>query len=89
MIVERGETMATVNVRMTGERLAAMSNNDMSLYCTPGAGEVYWASRPSFAYDECVATAEDFLNEAGYDELDDSLMDEIFELDVTLVEARR
>lgn len=80
--------MTTVNIRMTGERLAAMSDNEMAVYCTPGASEIYWVSRPSFMYDKCVATVEDFLSEAGYDELDDSLMDEIFELDVALVEAR-
>lgn len=80
--------MAKVHVRMTGERLAAMSDNDMAVYCTPGANEVYWSNRPNFVYDVCVAMVEDFLVEVGYDELDESLMDEIFDLDVELVEAR-
>jgi hypothetical protein len=80
--------MATVNVRMTGERLAAMDDNDMAIYCTPGASDVYWSNRPNFMYDKCVGTVRDFLDAVGYDELDESDMDEIFDLDVALVEAR-
>jgi hypothetical protein len=76
--------MTTVNVQMTGERLAAMSDNDMAVYHTPGASNVYWASGPSFMYDTCVATVKDFLTEAGYDELDESLSDEIFDLDIEI-----
>lgn len=80
--------MATINMRVTGAQLAAMDGSRMGVYCTPGAREVYWASAPNFAFDVCVATVGDFLSAAGYDELDDSLMDEVFDLDVELARAR-
>lgn len=78
----------TTTIEMTGERLKAMDDNGMKLYCTPGSSQPYWNWQASFTYDECVATVEDFLAEAGYDELDESLFEEIFTLDVALVEAR-
>ena len=69
-------------ITIAGERLAAMSDNDMSLYVTPGAEErPYWASRPSYQDDYSVATVQDVLDQlseaAGYDvELDDLRADE-------------
>lgn len=80
--------MTTINIQITGERLAAMSDNDMSLYCTPGSSQPYWSSHPSFMYDKVIATPQDFLEAAGYDELDNSLDEEIFDLDVELIEER-
>lgn len=80
--------MTTITIEITGERLKAMDDNEMKVYATPGSSQPYWASRASFTYDECVARPQDFLDEAGYDELDASLFEEIFTLDVQLVEAR-
>lgn len=76
--------MTTVNMQITGERLAAMDDNGMSVYCTPG-GKPYWASQPIFMYDICVATPRDFLESNGYDELDDSILEETFSLEVELI----
>ena len=44
-----------------------MNGMDLALYWTPGAAKPYWASQPSFTYDVCVATPQDFLEAAGYD----------------------
>ncbi len=78
----------TINVQMTGERLAAMRDNDMAIYATPGSSAVYWASEANYMYDTCVGTVQDFLDAVGYDELGECDMEEIFDLDVELVEAR-
>ena len=82
--------MATV--RITGERLAAMDDNDMAVYCTPGASQPYWSSRPNFMYDMCVATPEDFYKEYGIDRSDLNkggfYEDELFDLDVELASAQ-
>jgi len=37
-----------------------MNGMDLALYWTPGAAKPYWASQPSFTYDVCVATPQDF-----------------------------
>lgn len=64
--------MTTITI--TGERLAAMYDNDMGLYVTPGAeGRPYWASRPSWQDDYGIASAQDVLdawNEQQGDSLD-------------------
>jgi hypothetical protein len=78
----------TVTVEITAERLRAMDDNSMTLYATPGDTQPYWASRPNFMYDECVATVQDFLDDVGYDDLDGVDDAEIFTLDVTLLPTR-
>ena len=81
-----------MSVQITGERLGAMDDNDMSVYCTPGSSSVYWASNPSFMFDTCVATPQDFYDAHGIDRedvnKDGEYDDEIFDLDVELIEAR-
>lgn len=81
--------MATITI--TGERLKAMYDNDMAVFATPGASQPYWASRPSFMFDECVATVEDLWKQAesDYDFDRDDIEDETtYTFEVELVEAR-
>jgi len=64
--------MSKANITITGERLAAMYDNDMGVYITPGAEErPYWASQPSFRDDYCTANVQTLLDqlsdEAGWD----------------------
>lgn len=84
--------MATTTVKITGERLGAMDDNDMSVYCTPGSSQPYWANRANFTYDERVATVQDFYNEFGIEREDLNVGgeydEEVFEIEVELVEAR-
>lgn len=84
--------MKTTTIRITGERLQAMYDNDMSVYATPGAHEVYWASRPNFMYDECIASVNDLLDqiEPGIEYTRDDLNpDETYEFEVPLVATRQ
>lgn len=70
---------AVIEMHITGERLMAMSDNDMDVYATPGASTAYWDSRANFMYDKCVQTAtaiiEEICMEYGLDE-DDLRADE-------------
>jgi hypothetical protein len=77
--------MTTVTIRITRERLAAMDDNEMVVYGTPNTWEPYWASRPSFMYDKCLATPRDFYEFYDLDREDcDHDEDEILELTVVV-----
>lgn len=58
-----GRTAPIIEMHITGERLMAMLDNGMDVYATPGSSEAYWASQPSFAYDQCVLTARAIIDE--------------------------
>lgn len=59
-------------IRISGERLMAMYDNDMGVYLTPGADQPYWASGPNFQNDYCVATAHDIIGSVEMDmDMDD------------------
>lgn len=80
--------MATT-IQITGERLAAMYDNEMGVYVTPGAEEhPYWDSRPNFMYDYSIGsvwTILDILSEqAGYEvDIDDLRDDEtVYEVEL-------
>lgn len=70
-------------ITMTAERLAAMRDNGMAMYWTPGAQAPYWNSQPSFMNDKVVATVQDFVEAAGYDDLNGFADDDTFTLTVT------
>lgn len=81
-------------IKISGERLAAMYDNDMGLYVTPGAEDApYWASSPNFMYDYSVASAEEVLeawNEQQGDVLDiDDIRNEEGEYEVEIDTARQ
>jgi hypothetical protein len=80
--MRRGTHEMEQQITMTAERLAAMEDNDMALYWTPGSEAPYWASQPNFMYDVAVATALDFIAEEGYDDFDGLDDDETFTLTV-------
>jgi len=69
-------------ITMTAERLAAMRDNGMALYWTPGGSYPYWDSQASFANDRCVAVVQDFVSAAGYDDLEGFEDNEPFTLTV-------
>ena len=76
--------MSKVTVTKTWEELAAMDDNGMGLYATPGADRPYWASQPSFMYDECVASVYDFEWQGiSYSREDEC--DEVFSIEVELI----
>lgn len=80
-----------ITVTMSWGRLAAMDDNGMALYATPGAAQPYWASQPSFMYDECAATVHDFKTEYGekYERDPESFEeDENFSAKVELLDPR-
>jgi hypothetical protein len=54
-----------MQVAITVNELAAMIDQGMSLYWTPGADRPYWAPHPAFQYDRLVAAPEDFLKASG------------------------
>lgn len=80
-----GEDTMKATVVITGTRLAAMLANDCYLFWNPEAGQLGWAPLASMPGGRVVASAHDFLAAAGYDELDDSLLDETFRLDVWII----
>jgi hypothetical protein len=69
--------MTKITMSITGERLAAMYDNDMSIFVTPGVEEhPYWSSGPQFVYDYGVASVQEIIDQlsedAGYDvDIDD------------------
>jgi hypothetical protein len=80
-------------IAITGKRLAAMYDNDMSLYVTPGAEDhPYWASRPNFRDDYGIASAQEVLdlwNEQQGDVLDiDDIRAEEGEFEVEVSTAK-
>ena len=85
-------TETAIIIQITGERLMAMADNEMDVYATPGASHVYWSSRPQFAYDECVMTAEAIINdvciEYGLDENDLRTSEDMVDVRVPLLAAR-
>jgi len=83
--------MTTITI--SGERLAAMYDNDMGLYVTPGAEDApYRASRYHFRDDYGIASAEEVLeawNEQQGDVLDiDDIRNEEGEFEVEIDTAR-
>ncbi len=81
-----------MTITITGERLAAMYDNDMGVYVTPGAeNRPYWASGPQFRDDYGVASVQDILDrlseDAGYEVDIDDLRDDEAAYEVE-IEAR-
>lgn len=76
-------------VSMSWEKLAAMDDNGMALYGTPGAQEPYWASRPSFMYDECLATVHDFQVDGIEYSREDVGSEEIYTAQIEMPASRR
>lgn len=78
----------TITVTITGERLAAMYDNDQSLWITPGSDRPYWGAFNSFAEDVCIGDASTVLdawNDQQGDVLDiDDIRSEESELEVEL-----
>ena len=73
--------MAQYTIEITGERLAAMADNEMGVYVTPGSNTPYWASSPSFTYDVALGSAQDVADaissDFGYEiDIDDLREDE-------------
>jgi hypothetical protein len=69
---------------ITALDLKALTHNGMSLWITPGAQHPYWASQPSWHYDFRLANPEDFLEAAGFDELEGVEDDYAFELEIEI-----
>ena len=69
---------------MTWENLAAMDDNGMAMYLTPGSDRPYWASQPSFSNDRCVATVHDFSSYGcEYQREDGSFeLEDVFEFEI-------
>jgi len=66
--------------------LAAMDDNGMALYATPGDDHPYWASQPSFMYDECVAIPRDFKVYYGEAFSREDECDEVFTAQIKLLD---
>lgn len=79
--ITKGDEMEKT-IAMTAERLMALSDNGMDLYWTPGAQAPYWEARAKYATDVCVATVQDFVEAAGFDDLEGFDGNESFSLTV-------
>ena len=77
-----------MKIKMTWENLAAMDDNGMALYATPGAAKPYWNSQPSFMYDECVARPSDFES-CGISYYREYECEDVFSVEVELPEPRQ
>lgn len=85
-------------VKYTLDELSRADSNGLNLYGTPGASNPYWASHPSFMYDEVVASVSDFAQAAGFDDFGfetedgqqylEANRDEAFSLEITMPEPR-
>jgi hypothetical protein len=78
--------MKKITVTMTWEQLAAMEDNGLALYATPGAAKPYWAAQPSFKDDTRLATAGDF-EYCGIPYCREDECDEVFSVEVELSAA--
>lgn len=57
----------TITVCLDGEKMNTMYHNDLVVYWTPGASNVYIASQPSWRDDRSIATVSDLADALGYD----------------------
>jgi hypothetical protein len=63
----KGTMMTTITITITRERLGAMDDNAMKVYGTPNTWETYWAPRPNWQNDRCLATVHDFYQACDLD----------------------
>ena len=84
--------MRKVTMQITGERLMAMHDNEMTVFVTPGAENApYWASRPNFQDDYAVGNTHEIIEfisvEYGTDE-DELRSDEtVYDFEVEVNDA--
>lgn len=64
--------MNTIKYIKSWEEIKTMEDNDLAYFWTPGAQAPYIANRPAWRDDVRVATAQDFVEAAGFDALSES-----------------